>query len=99
MIVYSPMASGLLTGAFSAEWAASLEPGDWRHGHHDFTAPALPANLALADVQRPIAGRHGVTPAAIAVAWTLSFPGVTRPSWGPGHPGRSTAGCPRRTWN
>jgi len=30
VIVYSPMASGLLTGAFSAERAASLEPGDWR---------------------------------------------------------------------
>ena len=46
VIVYSPMASGLLTGAFSAERAASLEPGDWRRGHPDFTAPALPANLA-----------------------------------------------------
>ena len=77
VIVYSPMASGLLTGAFSAERAASLEPGDWRHGHPDFTAPALPANLALAAALRPIAGRHGVTPAAIAVAWTLCFPGVT----------------------
>jgi aryl-alcohol dehydrogenase-like predicted oxidoreductase len=77
VIVYSPMASGLLTGAFSAERAAGLEPGDWRRGHPDFIAPALPANLALAAALRPIAGRHGVTPAAIAVAWTLSFPGVT----------------------
>src|SRR6266550_930556 len=64
-IVYSPMASGLLTGSFSAERAASLEPGDWRRGHPDFTAPALRANLALADALRPVAGRHGVTPAAI----------------------------------
>jgi aryl-alcohol dehydrogenase-like predicted oxidoreductase len=77
VIVYSPMASGLLTGAFSAERAARLEPGDWRHGHPDFTAPALPANLALAAALGPIAERHGVTPAAVAVAWTLSFPGVT----------------------
>ena len=77
VIVYSPMASGLLTGAFSAERAASLEPGDWRRGHPDFTMPALPANLALAAALRPIAGRHGVAPAAIAVAWTLSLPGVT----------------------
>ena len=43
----------------------------------DFTAPALPANLALADALRPVAERHGVTPAAVAVAWTLAFPGVT----------------------
>ena len=77
VIVYSPMASGLLTGAFSAERAASLEPGDWRRGHPDFATPALSANLALAAALRPIAVRHGVTPAAIAVAWTLWFPGVT----------------------
>ena len=36
-IVYSPMASGLLTGAFTAERAARLQPGDWRAGHPDFT--------------------------------------------------------------
>ena len=76
-IVYSPMASGLLTGAFTAARAARLEPGDWRAGHPDFTEPALPANLALAGALRPVAERHGVTPAAVAVAWTLAFPGVT----------------------
>ena len=76
-IVYSPMASGLLTGSFTAERAARLQPGDWRAGHPDFTEPALSANLALADALRPVAERHGVTPAAVAVAWTLAFPGVT----------------------
>src|SRR5580658_751617 len=77
VIVYSPMASGLLTGAFTAARAAGLEPGDWRAGHPDFTGPALSANLALAAALRPVAERHGVTPAAVAVAWTLAFPGVT----------------------
>jgi len=77
VIVYSPMASGLLTGAFTAERAARLEPGDWRAGHPDFTEPAVSANLALAEALRPVAERHGVTPAAVAVAWTLAFPGVT----------------------
>jgi aryl-alcohol dehydrogenase-like predicted oxidoreductase len=77
VIVYSPMASGLLTGAFSAERATSLDPGDWRGSHPDFQEPALSANLALAEDLHPIAERHGVTPAAVAVAWTLSFPGVT----------------------
>jgi aryl-alcohol dehydrogenase-like predicted oxidoreductase len=76
-IVYSPMASGLLTGAFTARRAASLDPGDWRRGHPDFTGPALSANLALAAALGPVAERHGVTPAAVAVAWTLSFPAVT----------------------
>jgi len=75
-IVYSPMASGLLTGSFTAERAARLQPGDWRAGHPDFTVPALSANLSLADALGPVAERHGVTPAAVAVAWTLTFPGV-----------------------
>ena len=71
-IVYSPMASGLLTGAFTAARAARLEPGDWRASHPDCTEPALPANLALAGALRPVADRHGAAPAAVAVAWTLA---------------------------
>jgi len=77
VIVYSPMASGLLTGAFTAERAARLDAGDWRSSHPDFREPALRANLALADALGLVAERHGVTAAAVAVAWTLCFPGVT----------------------
>lgn len=77
VIVYSPMASGLLTGAFSEERAAGLPEGDWRSRSRDFRGEALQANLALADALRPIAERHGVTVAAVAVAWTLAFDGVT----------------------
>jgi aryl-alcohol dehydrogenase-like predicted oxidoreductase len=33
--------------------------------------------MALAEALRPVAERHGATPAAVAVAWTLAFPGVT----------------------
>jgi aryl-alcohol dehydrogenase-like predicted oxidoreductase len=61
-IVYSPMASGLLTGGFTAARAARLEPGDWRAGHPDFTEPALPANLALADALRPVRSTGGCPP-------------------------------------
>jgi aryl-alcohol dehydrogenase-like predicted oxidoreductase len=56
--VYSPMASGLLTGTFTAERAARLEPGDWWAGHPDFTEPALLSNLALARALRPVAVGH-----------------------------------------
>jgi aryl-alcohol dehydrogenase-like predicted oxidoreductase len=76
VIVYSPMASGLLTGAFTAERAASLGEGDWRSRSDDFTGEGLARNLALADGLRPVADRHGVSVGAVAVAWTLSFPGV-----------------------
>jgi aryl-alcohol dehydrogenase-like predicted oxidoreductase len=77
VIVYSPMQSGLLTGAFSAERAARLRAEDWRSRVPGFTGAALQRNLALADALRPIAGRHGCSVAAVAVAWTLAWPGVT----------------------
>jgi aryl-alcohol dehydrogenase-like predicted oxidoreductase len=75
-ILYSPMQSGLLTGAFSAERVAGLPADDWRRSAPDFTTH-LDANLALAAALRPVAERHEVTVAAVAVAWTLAWPGVT----------------------
>ena len=76
-IVYSPMQSGLLTGAFSVERAARLGADDWRSRSPDFTGLGLRRNVGLAEALRPIAQRHGVTVAAVAVAWTLAWPGVT----------------------
>ncbi|MFE3652555.1 aldo/keto reductase [Streptomyces sp. NPDC059152] len=76
VIVYSPLQSGLLTGAFSAERAAGLPADDWRSAHHDFTS-GLAANLRLADALRPVAERHGATVAETAIAWALAWPGVT----------------------
>ncbi len=77
VIVYSPMQSGLLTGSFSVERAAQLGADDWRSRAPDFTGAGLRRNLALADALRPIADRHGSSVAAVAVAWTLAWPGVT----------------------
>src|SRR2546427_599490 len=77
VIVYSPMQSGLLTGAFCAARAAQLGADDWRSRSPDFTGQGLRRNLALADALRPIAERHGATVAAVAVAWTLAWPGVS----------------------
>ncbi len=77
VIVYSPMQSGLLTGAFTEARAAALAKDDWRSRSPEFQPPRLQQNLALADAMRPIAARHGTTVGAIAVAWTLATPGVT----------------------
>jgi aryl-alcohol dehydrogenase-like predicted oxidoreductase len=77
VIVYSPMGSGLLTGRFSRERAAGLDEGDWRRGSEQFNEPALTRNLELQDALRPVAERHDATPAAVAVAWTLHWPGVS----------------------
>lgn len=77
VIVYSPMQSGLLSGSFSAARAASLASDDWRSRSAHFTGDALRRNLQLADALRPVAERRGTSVAAVAVAWTLAWPGVT----------------------
>lgn len=77
VIVYSPMQSGLLTDTFSAGRVATMSEDDWRRRSADFAEPKLSRNIALRDALRPIAKRHGVTVSAVAIAWTLAWPGVT----------------------
>ena len=49
VIVYSPMASGLLTGAMTRDRAAKLPSNDWRSRNAEFQEPKLSANLTLAE--------------------------------------------------
>jgi aryl-alcohol dehydrogenase-like predicted oxidoreductase len=77
VICYSPMQAGLLTDTFTAARAAQLAKDDWRHRSADFHPPLIDRHLALRDALRPIARRHGVGVAAVAVAWTLAWPAVT----------------------
>ncbi len=77
VIVYSPMQSGLLTGRFTAERAAQLPADDWRSRNAEYQGENLTRNLKLADALKPIAARHNSSVAAVAVAWTLAWPGVT----------------------
>ena len=76
VIVYSPMGSGMLTGAMSRERVESLPADDWRREDDRFREPQLTRNLALVDRLAGVAERHGVTPGAVAVAWTLRHPAV-----------------------
>ncbi len=77
VIAYSPMASGLLTGAMSRERIAALPDDDWRKRHPDFQEPQLSRNLRLVSLLRSIGKRHGHTPAEVAIAWVLRTPAVT----------------------
>jgi aryl-alcohol dehydrogenase-like predicted oxidoreductase len=77
VIVYSPMASGLLTGAMTRERAAALPSEDWRSRNPEFKEPKLSQNLALVDRLRAVGKRHGHSPGEVAIAWTLQHPGVT----------------------
>jgi aryl-alcohol dehydrogenase-like predicted oxidoreductase len=77
VIAYSPMQSGLLTDTFTAPRVDALAADDWRRRGVEFQHGNLERNLALRDALRPIAERHGTTVAAVAVAWTIAWPGVT----------------------
>jgi aryl-alcohol dehydrogenase-like predicted oxidoreductase len=94
VLAYSPLQSGLLSGSFDAERAAALPEDDWRRRNPDFQQPALDANLALAERLRPIAKRHGVEVAAVAVAWVLEQPGVTAAIVGARRPSQLEAWLP-----
>ena len=77
VIGYSPLQSGLLTERFSEARVAALPEDDWRRRSPDFRPPKLGRNVALRDALRPIAERHETTVSAVAIAWTLIWPGVT----------------------
>lgn len=77
VIAYSPLGSGILTSAFSAERAKALAPNDWRRRAASFQEPALSRNLALRAGLVSLAERHGCDVSAIALSWVLSWPGVT----------------------
>jgi len=76
VIVYSPMGSGLLTGAMTRERIEQLPEDDWRKHNERFEEPQLSAHLALVDRLQAVADRHDTTPGTIAVAWTLRSPAV-----------------------
>jgi aryl-alcohol dehydrogenase-like predicted oxidoreductase len=77
VIVYSPMQSGLLTDRFTEERVEAMAKDDWRRRSSDFNPPKLGRNLALRDALRPVAARHETTVAGIAIAWTLTWTGVS----------------------
>ncbi len=77
VIVYSPMASGLLTGAMTRERAASLPESDWRSRDVEFKEPRLSKNLALVERLREVGEVVQRPPGQVAIAWTLRNPAVT----------------------
>ena len=77
VIVYSPMLSGLLTGAMTRERAANLPADDWRRNNPEFREPKLTKNLELVERLRVVGTRYGRTPGEVAIAWTLRLPAVT----------------------
>lgn len=77
VLVYSPMLSGLLTGAMTRERIDALAASDWRRNNVEFQEPRLTKNLALVEVLRGVGARHGRSAGEVAIAWVLRHPAVT----------------------
>jgi len=77
VIVYSPMASGLLTGKMTAERIAQLPADDWRKSNAEFQEPKLKENLALVERLRQVGDKYKRSPGEVAIAWTLQNAAVT----------------------
>ncbi len=74
LLVWSPLAGGLLSGKFTRE---NQTPEDSRRSSFDFPLVDKDRAWRILDVMGPIAKQHGCSPARIALAWLLAKPVVT----------------------
>ena len=74
LMVWSPLAGGLLSGKFSADGTG---PAGARRATFDFPVVDKPRAFRCIDVMRPIAERHQVSVARVALAWLLARPQVS----------------------
>jgi aryl-alcohol dehydrogenase-like predicted oxidoreductase len=75
LMVWSPLAGGLLSGKFSG--AEDKGPAGARRGAFDFPLVDKPRAFKCVDAMRPMAGARNVSVAQIALAWLLAKPFVT----------------------
>ncbi len=74
LLVWSPLAGGLLSGKFSRE---NQKPEDSRRSAFDFPIVDKERTWRILDVLRPVADAHQTSVATIALAWILAKPFVT----------------------
>lgn len=74
VIVYGPLAHGLLTGAFTP--STTFAADDWRAKSEAFQGETFRRNLAVVDELVGFAREHGTTVSQLAIAWTLAHPAV-----------------------
>ncbi len=77
MLAYSPMASGMLTGAFDAARIAASIPTTGAATRPCSRSRCSRETWPSSSDSVPLADRLGTTLPALAVAWTLAQPGVT----------------------
>jgi aryl-alcohol dehydrogenase-like predicted oxidoreductase len=74
LLVWSPLAGGLLSGKFSR---TNQKPADSRRTEYDFPLVDKERTWKILDVMSPIAKAHGCSAARLSLAWLLSKPVVT----------------------
>lgn len=74
VLVYGPMAHGLLTGRMTQDIA--FAPGDWRANSDLFRGDTFRRNLRIVEELKAFAAERGTTVARLAIAWTLANPAV-----------------------
>jgi aryl-alcohol dehydrogenase-like predicted oxidoreductase len=74
LLVWSPLAGGLLSGKFSR---TNQKPADSRRTEYDFPLVDKERTWNILDVMSPIAKAHGCSAARLALAWLLAKPAVT----------------------
>ena len=74
LLVWSPLAGGLLSGKFSRE---NQKPQGTRRAEFDFPIVDKERAWKILDVMTPIAKAHNCSPARVALAWVLAKPFVT----------------------
>src|ERR1700677_3600653 len=74
LLVWSPLAGGLLSGKFSRE---NQKPQGTRRAEFDFPIVDKERTWKIIDAMKPIAKAHGCSPARVALAWVLAKPFVT----------------------
>jgi aryl-alcohol dehydrogenase-like predicted oxidoreductase len=74
VLVYGPMAHGLLSGRMTE--TTTFAPDDWRSKSDMFAGDAFRRNLGIVRRLEEFASDRGMTVAQLAIAWTLANPAV-----------------------
>src|SRR4051794_13918122 len=92
VLVYGPLAHGLLTGKIGED--TEFAKGDWRRGSDVFRGEEFVRNLSIVRELDRYASQRGWTVAQLAIAWALSAPGVDGVIVGARNPGQIEGTAP-----
>jgi len=92
VLVYGPLAHGLLGGRYTAQ--TTFAGDDWRSKSPAFRGELFQRNLVVVTKLKELAGREGMTVAQLAIAWVLANPSVDVAIVGATHPQQLTDTAP-----